>query len=112
MEESILKTIKKLIGDNPTNPSFTIDLIIHINTVLNILHQLGVPTEDKFVITGDDEVWDDYLDDEKYLDMVKTYVYMKCRIVFDPPTGSVKDAFEKQIAELEWRINVEVENAE
>lgn len=112
MEESILRTIKKLIGEHPDDTAFETDLIIHINTVLNILHQLGVPTEDKFVITGEDEVWDDYLDDEKYLDMVKTYVYMKCRMVFDPPTGSIKDAFEQYIKELEWRINVEVENAE
>ncbi|MCF0140629.1 MAG: hypothetical protein HUJ78_01185 [Mogibacterium sp.] len=110
MEESILKTIQKLIGDNPDSSAFEMDLIVHINTILNILHQLGVPSESKFVITGPDEVWGDYLDDELYLDMVKTYVYTKCRMIFDPPTGTLKDALDQIIKELEWRINVEVDN--
>lgn len=112
MEESILKTIQKLIGDNPNESAFEMDLIVHINSILNILHQLGVPSEEKFVITGPDESWSDYLNDEEYLDMVKTYIYMKCRMMFDPPTGSIKDAFEQNIKELEWRINVEGDNAE
>ena len=108
--DSILKTIKKLIGPSLDYDYFDNDLIIHINSAFSVLNQLGLGSDDTFSITGDTETWGDFLGDRKFLEMVKTYVYLKVKVIFDPPTSSfVLEAYNKQIAELEWRINVAVD---
>lgn len=110
MQESILYSIKKMLGLDPDYAAFDIDIILHINSVFMILRQLGIGPEDGYAITGPDETWEDYLGSTKLLEAVKSYIYLKVRSVFDPPSNSyVMDAMQKQIAEYEWRLNVEVD---
>lgn len=109
--ENILESIKKLIGPSAQYTIFDNDLIMHINTVFFTLCQLGV-TEEPFVISGTDETWDEFHADTD-LEAVKTYVYLKCRMFFDPPTNSALiSAINEQIKELEWRLNVAVDPKE
>ena len=109
--DSILTSVKKIIGISEEDESFDTDLIIHINSVLMILSQLGVGPEDGFSITDKSAVWTDIIGDNKFIEAVKTFVGLKVRLIFDPPTSSaVLDSINKTISELEWRINVMVEN--
>ena len=109
--DSILTSVKKIIGISEEDESFDTDLIIHINSVLMILSQLGVGPEDGFSITDKSAVWTDVIGDNKFIEAVKTFVGLKVRLIFDPPTSSaVLDSINKTISELEWRINVMVEN--
>ena len=106
--ETILESIKKLIGPSASYEIFEPDLIIHINTIFFTLCQLGV-TEEPFVISDGTETWDEFHADTD-LEAVKTYVYLKCRMYFDPPTNSALiSAINEQIKELEWRLNVAVD---
>lgn len=107
--ESILLTIKTLIGGAVAECSdFDTDIIININSAFSILHQLGLGPKYGFKITGQEEVWSDFLGDEiGYLEDVKIYVYLRTKLVFDPPVNSfLTKAIEDQIKELEWRLNV------
>lgn len=110
-EESILNSVKKLLGLEPDYTPFDTDLIMHINSVIMILRQMGVGPSSGYSITGPEETWADYLgSDEPLLEAVKSYIYLKVRTVFDPPSNSyVMDAIQKQISEYEWRLNVEVD---
>ena len=109
--DSILTSVKKIIGISEEDESFDTDLIIHINSVLMILNQLGVGPEDGFSITDKSAVWTDVIGDNKFIEAVKTFVGLKVRLIFDPPTSSaVLDSINKTISELEWRINVMIEN--
>lgn len=109
--DSILTSVKKIIGISEEDESFDTDLIIHINSVLMILNQLGVGPEDGFSITDKSAVWTDLIGDNKLIEATKTFVGLKVRLIFDPPTSSaVLDSINKTISELEWRINVMVEN--
>lgn len=104
--EAILTSIKKMLGIAEEYTHFDADIIIHINSVLAILEQLGVGN-DGFSITGSSENWNDFLRDNKKLEMVKLYVFLKVRLLFDPPqNSSLIEAVNRQISELEWRINV------
>lgn len=107
---SILQSIKKLLGIEKDYESFDTDIIIDINSVFMILNQLGVGVFG-FTITGPDETWGDFLgDDLSYLQLVKTYTYLKVRLMFDPPsTGVLHEAMERQVKEFEWRLNVQAE---
>lgn len=106
--ESILETIKKLIGPSASYDIFDTDLIAHINSVFFILYQLGVGDE-PFTITGSDETWDDFHADTD-LESVKTYIYLKTRMIFDPPTNSALiSAINEQIKEFESRVNYAVD---
>lgn len=110
METSILNTIKKMLGIAPEYDHFDVDLIININTVFSILTQLGVGPKNGFSITGTVETWSDYISDMSKLEMVKTYIYLKVKSIFDPSQNSnVNASIEKQINELEFRLNVEVD---
>ena len=111
MEESILKTIKKLLGVDPEYDSFDTDITVFINSALGILNQLGVGPEGGFSISGDTETWSDYIADNPVtLEMAKTYIYLKTRLAFDPPQSSgVIEAIKAQTAEIEWRLLVENE---
>lgn len=108
--ESILTSIKKLLGITEEYKHFDTDIIMHINTVFMVLNQLGVGPEKCFRITGDAEIWDDFLLDNLDLESVKTYVYLKVKTVFDPPISSaVSESMNRTISELEWRLNASVE---
>lgn len=111
MGESILLSIKKLIGFERDYTAFDTDLITHINTYLALLRQVGVGPEEGFLITGYSETWSDFLgEDETKLNMVKTFVYTRVKPVFDPPSNSfVASALKDEAAELIWRINVAAE---
>jgi len=107
--ESILESIKKLLGNN-SDDYFDPDLIIYINSVFSTLHQLGVGPDTPFSIAGPDETWDDF--QAENLDAsVKTYVMMRVKLMFDPPNNSfLIDNYKKQIEELEYRMNVRAEH--
>ena len=110
--ESILTSIKKLLGIGEEYDHFDPDLIIHINSVFMILTQLGVGPSEGFSIQDATAKWTDFLPDASKLEAVKTYVFLKVKLVFDPPLSSaVIDAMKQAINELEWRLNVEAENA-
>lgn len=115
--ESILSSIARMIlgsfddsGSEGANP-FETDLIIHINSALSTLTQLGVGSEDGFRVTGTDETWEDFVGESRDdIEMIKSYVYMKVRLMFDPPQNSfLVDSLEKQCKEFEWRANVAVD---
>lgn len=108
--ESILTSIKKLLGISAEYEHFDADLIMHINSVFMILNQLGVGPPDGFYITNSFATWDEYTEDKRTIEAVKSYVYLKVRLMFDPPqnTGLIQ-AIDRQIAELEWRLNVAVD---
>ena len=109
--ESILTSIKKLLGIAEEYEHFDNDIIMHINSVFMILTQLGVGPSKGFVITDSSASWDDFLPEggEK-LQAVKTYMDMKVRLMFDPPTSSaVMESMNQMINELEWRLNVAVD---
>lgn len=111
MDESILTSIKKLLGIPEDYEHFDQDIIIHINSVFMILNQLGVGPTEEFTITDKTAVWSDFISDNKKIESVKTYVYMKVRLLFDPPLSSaVMDCINKVISEMEWRLNVAAES--
>lgn len=111
--ESILNSIKKMLGPDAEYDHFDPDIIMHINTVFMVLQQLGVGPEEGFFIEDDTATWADYLADPTKLQMVKTYIYLKVRLVFDPPTSStVMNAINQLIAEYEFRLNVAVDPKE
>lgn len=108
--ESILTSIKKLLGITEEQTSFDSDIIMHINTVFSILTQLGVGPSTGVFISDDSDTWDELIPEGANLELVKTYVYMKVRLMFDPPSSSAAmEAVNKNISELEWRINTMVE---
>ena len=109
--ESILTSIKKLIGITEDYKHFDTDLIIHINSVFMILSQMGIGPDNGFSISDETTIWNDYLSEgNKNFEAVKTYMYLKTRIVFDPPqSSSTMEAMKQTISELEWRLNVEAE---
>lgn len=109
MDDSILNTIKKLLGLPEDINDFDQDVIIGINTTFGILAQIGVGPSTGFLITDDSSTWNDYIPEGKNLEMIKTYVYMKTKMQFDPPQSSaVSEAMNKILAETEWRIASEV----
>lgn len=108
--ESILTSIKKLLGIPEEYTHFDADIIMHINSVFMILNQLGVGPVEGFFIEDDSTTWDEYLGDPTKLQMVKSYIYLKVRLLFDPPTnGTVMNSTTQMINELEWRLNVAVD---
>lgn len=109
-EDSILKSVKKAIGLDATDTSFDLDVIMHINSVFTTLNQLGVGPEDEYTIDGNVETWTEFIGDQKNINSVRSYMYLKVRMLFDPPaTSFALDAMDKQIKEYEWRLNVAVE---
>lgn len=105
MESSILRGTKKMLGLGDDYTAFDTDIIIQINSVFSILQQLGVGPSDGFFIEDSSTEWEEYLLEDKGLNMVRTYMYLKVRMLFDPPTTSYMiAAMEKQIEEYEWRI--------
>lgn len=110
VSSSILDSVKKLIGFEADYTDYDVDIIMHINSVFGTLHQLGVGPEQGFMIEDNSAVWNDFTDENKFINSVKTYVYMKVRLIIDPPATSFAiEAIEKQIQELEWRLNIQQE---
>ena len=110
METSILTSIKKMLGIVEDYTEFDEDIITHINSVFLNLTQLGVGPEEGFMIEDDTATWEDFIDDSIQLQAVKTYMYLKVKLLFDPPlSSSVTESFTRMIAELEWRLNVAVD---
>ena len=111
--ESILTSIKKLLGITEEYDQFDPDIIMHINSVFMILTQLGVGPAEGFSIEDDTAVWTDFILDAKKLESVKTYIYLKVKLAFDPPLSSaVIESMNRLINELEWRLNVAAESTE
>lgn len=110
-KDSILNTVKKMIGLDKSYHAFDMDLIIHINSVFMILNQLGVGDDKVFTIEGEEETWDDFFKgSEENPTLTKSYMYLKVKLLFDPPsTGVLHEAMERQIKEFEWRLNVQVD---
>lgn len=107
MDESILTTIKALLGLNEDYGAFDGEIIVFINTSLLSLRQIGLSSAEGFSVNDETETWAGLLGDTVDFDAVKSYMYIKVRLLFDPPSSSyVLDAFTKQLAELEFRINV------
>lgn len=110
METSILTSIKKLLGVAEDYAEFDEDIMTHINSVFLNLTQLGVGPEEGFMIENDTAVWEDFINDSVQLQAVKTYVYLKVKLLFDPPlSSSVTESINRMIAELEWRLNAAVD---
>lgn len=105
MDDSILNSVKHMLGS--CDDYFDSDLITFINGVFSTLMQLGVGPKTGFSISGSDETWSSYTENKPELEMVKTYVYTKVRLRFDPPQGSsVLQLMQQDVNELEWRLNV------
>ena len=103
--ESILTSIKKLLGMTSDYDCFDKDLIIHINTVFAILTQLGVGPENGFSISDDSAIWNDFMEDSPRLEVAKNYIYLKVKLLFDPPTiATVAESTKRLCDEMEWRI--------
>lgn len=109
--DSILNSVKKLLGIAPDYTQFDADIIMHINAVFLTLYELGVGPSEAFFITDDIAVWDDYIsDDYLLLNAVRIYISQKVRLVFDPPTNSALiEALKSSIEEFEWRMNAMVD---
>ena len=105
LHESILTTVKKNLGIMESVTAFDPDLVILINGAFFKLHQMGVGPDVPFRIEDDSATWDDFCE-EGTLDLVKPYIFLEVRMVFDPPTASVLSSMEKVKAEYEWRLNV------
>lgn len=109
--ESVLTSIKKFLGIDEDYEQFDQDVIIHINSVLMVLSQLGI--EPKKMVESKEDTWVQVIGDTsniQTLSAVKSYIYLKVRLLFDPPTSSVvTEAINRQISELEWRLNASAE---
>jgi len=107
---SILNSVKKKLGPTGDYKYFDSDIIDHINSTFDILTQLGLGPKEGFSIEDETTEWDDYTTDGKVLQAVRTYVFLKVKLYFDPPTnGTLMEAVKNQISELEWRLNVMAE---
>lgn len=105
--DGILRTVRKYLGMDDEYTYFDDDLIVHINSVFSILNQLGVGPTEGFEIQDDLAQWDEFVSDEDYLEDVKTYVCLKVRLLFGPPTSSAAmEAANRLIEEFEWRLNL------
>ena len=110
MVESILSSIKGMLGIPEDCEDFDNDIITHINTTFMTLSQLGVGLPDGFTIKDKTTVWNDYIKSDKNLESIKTYMYLNVRLLFDPPASSVAiETIEKQIDQLTWRIYIMVD---
>ncbi len=110
MDENILDSIKILLGIQPSDFSFDNEIVMSINSVFLSLQQLGVGPEAGFRITGNSQTWESFLGTVIDLEAVKTYIFLKVRMLFDPPQNSfLVGAIEKQISEFEWRLQVQAE---
>lgn len=108
---SILDDVKKMLNIPPEDDSFDTDIIIDVNSAFSTLNQLGVGPNEGFHIVDKNTVWNDYIDDSILLEHIKTFIYLKVKMIFDPPlNGSIMQSFERQLGEIEWRIHTRIES--
>lgn len=108
--ESILTSIKKLLGITEEYTHFDSDIIMHINSVFMTLTQLGVGPPEGFIIEDATTEWTEFISDPMKLQAIKSYMFLRVKLLFDPPlTSSVIESMNRQISELEWRLNVAAE---
>lgn len=113
MITSILTSVKKTLNLTEDYEAFDQDVILHTNAVFSILNQLGVGPPGGFAIEDKEPVWDAFLEGDPRSNDIKSYVYLRVRMLFDPPTtGYLTTAMEKQIEEFGWRINARREDTE
>lgn len=106
---NILDDIKKMLGCCPDYEAFDTDILININAAIQDLIEAGIGPYDGFIVEGSEE-WEDFIGDRKDLESAKQYIYIKCKLVFDPPqSASVITSFEKRAEEIIWRLNHKVE---
>ena len=112
--DSILTSIKKLLGIPEEYTQFDVDIIVHINSVFADLAQMGVGPSEGFYIEDDSSTWDDFTSDNLLLNSVKSYMNLRIKILFDPNSvgSSTLASYERQIAQWEWRLNLAAESAE
>lgn len=110
MEDSILNTIKKMLGIQADYKAFDVDIITFINSAMMVLQQLGVGLKNGFTVIDDEDVWSDFIPGNIMLEGVKTYVYLSVKLLFDPPGNSVVTESMKSLKEeLEWRLREQAE---
>lgn len=110
--DSILTSIKKLLGITEDYEHFDVDIVMHINSAFSTLSQIGVGPVEGFTISGKDSKWDDFaqVSNVSNIENVKMYVYLKTRLIFDPPaSGIATESVKDTIKELEYRLNVQCE---
>ena len=108
--DSILDTIKKMLGVDTADTAFDIDIIMNINSALMTLNQIGIGLTEGFLIIDNTETWTYFLGEVINLEAVKSHIFLKVKLLFDQPTNPVVlSAMERQVTELEWRLNVQVE---
>ncbi len=111
--ESILTSIKKVLGIEEEYEHFDSDLVMHINSALMNVSQLGIGPSSGFNITDKSDTWAGVLGEREDLAAIKTYIYLKVRLIFDPPQmGYFVEAIKDQCKELEWRLNVQMEGGD
>lgn len=109
--ESILTYIKQLLGIDENDTHFDPDVIMHINSTFSTLNDLGVGPEETFSISDKNAVWDDFIEEAPDFNDVKTYIYLKVKLIFDPPSSSsVLDAYKREADAIEWRLTVRASN--
>lgn len=107
MAQSILTSVKKVLGIAEADTSFDPDILMHINSVFATLNQIGIGPVEGFMIEDSADTWDAFIGTDPRLNQVKTYVYLRVRLLFDPPgTSYALDSMNEQIREQEWRLNV------
>lgn len=112
-DDHIIPSIKKMLGLSEENTPFDTDVVIHINSALMKLCQLGVGPKEGFTVTDYNQTWSDFLTNNIKLGAVKTYVYLQVKMLFDPPSNSIiMDAMKQQAEEIGWRLNVHAESVE
>ena len=106
ISESILLSVKKSLNIPPKETAFDVDLLMHINSGFAELYQLGVGPDEAFMIEDETSTWDEFTEDDNAINMVKSWMYIDVRMMFDPPTASILAAMERKRDEYEWRLNV------
>lgn len=110
--DSILNSIKHMLGVSKEDTSFDSELVIYINGALTVMHQLGVGPQG-YLITGDNNTWEELLEGRTDLELVKPAIYLRVRLIFDPPQNSfLVNAIKEQIKEYDWRIEIDHKSPE
>lgn len=114
MEPSILNSVKKIVGVSADDTAFDLDIVTFINSAFSALHQIGVGSTATYFIEDDEDEWTDFIDeDDVNAQLVRTYVCMRARMAFDPPTTSyLIGALNEQIKEFEYRLSINREDTE
>lgn len=111
--DSILETMLTVAGDSPSMPAYKTDIMMFVNGLFGRLKNLGIGPEEGFYITGDEETWDDFMDEGSERAAVQSYMTFKIKLMFDPPQNSaVLQSYERLAAEFEWNAQMDAEMAE